>query len=48
MVDGRPFVKNNHMKSLWARYLMNRWLDHIQILCSGTPGISNDLISFLK
>ena len=25
---------------------MNHWLDHIQILCSDSLGISNDLISF--
>ena len=27
---------------------MNLWLDHIQIVSSGSLGISNDLISFWK
>ena len=46
MADGRHLKKNSHQKSLWERYLMNYCLDCIQILCSGSLGISNDLISF--
>ena len=54
----RPFVPKSdveqwftttttgHPKSLWAWYLMNHWFDRIQILCSGSLGISNDLINF--
>ena len=36
--DGRwkTFWKNSHPKNFWVRYLMNHWLDRIQILCSGS------------
>ena len=30
----------------WGRYLMNCWLVRIQILCSGSLGMYNDLITF--
>ena len=46
MADGGQLKKNNHPKSLWARYLMSRWLDRIWILCSSSLAISNDLITF--
>ena len=45
MADGRHFEKNSNTKSLRVQYLMNRWLDHIQILCSGSLGISNVLLN---
>ena len=40
--------KTSHPKSLWARYIMNRWLDRIKILYSGSLDISNDLITFFE
>ena len=46
MDDGGHLKKNSHPKSLWAWYLLNHWLDCIQIWCSGSLGISNDLINF--
>ena len=46
IADGGHFEKNSHPKSLWARYLMNHCLDRIKMLCSGSLGISNDLITF--
>ena len=42
----RTFKKNGRPKSLLARYLMNRWLDLIQIWSGGSVGISDDLINF--
>ena len=41
-------LKKSHLKSLWARYLINRWLDHIYILCSGSVGICNVSIDFYE
>ena len=38
--------KDSQPKRLWAHYLLNRWLDRIQIiLCGGSLGISDDLIN---
>ena len=34
------------LKSLWARKLMNRWFDCIQIWYGCSLGISDDLINF--
>ena len=31
MADQGHFDENSHPKNLWARYLMNCWLDRIQI-----------------
>ena len=38
--------KNGLSRSFWAQYLINRWLDHIQILCGGYLGISDNVINF--
>ena len=46
MAEGGHLKKNGHPKNLWARYLMNHCLDRIQIFCSCSLGISNDLINF--
>ena len=46
MADGGHFEKNSQPKSLWARYFMIRWVDRIQIVCSGSLGISDDLLTF--
>ena len=46
MAEGGHFEKNGRPKSLWARYLMNRGLDHNKICCAGSMGISDDLINF--
>ena len=39
-------LKKSYPKSLWARYLLNHWLDRITICCSLSLGISNDLVNF--
>ena len=46
MTDRKYFEKTGRPKSLWARYLMKRWLDRIQIWRGGSLGISDDLINF--
>ena len=38
--------QDGRLKSLWARQLMNRWLDCIQIWYGCSLGISDDLINF--
>ena len=40
--------QDGRLKSLWARYLINRWMDRIQILYDGSLGISDDLINFCE
>ena len=42
----KAIFQDGHLKSLWARYLMNRWVDHIQISEAGSLGISDHLITF--
>ena len=45
MADGEH-LKTWPTKKFVAWYLMSRYLDRIQVLCSGFLGISNDLINF--
>ena len=40
------FFQDGRLKSLWARWFMNRWLDCIQIWYGCSLGISDDLINF--
>ena len=35
--------QDGRLKSLWARYLINRWMDRFQIIMAGSQGISDDL-----
>ena len=44
MVDGRHF--DGPPNSFWVRYLMNRWLNRIQLLSGGSIGIFDYLINF--
>ena len=51
LINCEEFIKNEDilkrgcLKSLLVRYLMTRWLHHIQIQCGGSLGISGDLNS---
>ena len=38
--------QNGRLKSLWARYLINRRMDRIQILYASSVGISDAVINF--